>query len=162
MMRTEAPRKSDPKTSLGDRWGRLFLVFELGTLAFITSALPIVTHLWRRGEDRMPVYVVGLLVPSSAAMLLVIALVMMPSILAVNRIRWPLNVTIPLLFAQFAWLVSEIGLATQSSLVSGPDMLQIARLGATPRLLAAAMIAQFVCLSLLSLIRWEKPSEPRG
>lgn len=132
---------------------RLFLAIEIGVILYACSAIPVAFRLWRGGADSFIYYAVALLIPTFATLVLTLLMVSIPGLLAVRRIGWPLNLSLPPLYFLIAIAVAEVGLVTQSSLVAGPELLRVARTGMEPRLLSQAVVAQACCITLIGTLR---------
>jgi hypothetical protein len=136
-----------------------YLVAEATSTLFATSMFLAVFKIWRDGAFPIGYYAVALSVPALASMTLLGLGLSFPSLFAVRKIAFPLNLTLPLIHVSLMAVFMEL-IQTGIGLIRLPETLQGVTLWANPRMLFLSMFAQFLVLSALGLLRIPPPKEP--
>ena len=123
---------------------------------FAVTAVPVCYLLYKQGQKSMAVYSFTCFPLASAGLLLTVLAVFVPSLVAGNSVRFPLNLTLPSLYS---------GLVALSSLLMANFLPSIALLGDSPRtdqvwgradFLGTAWLVQVGSLSLWAMIAGRK------
>lgn len=96
--------------------------------------------------------VVVLALPVSATLLYVLAAFIMPSLLAPGRLRYPLNLTLPVVFVAMTLVSVVLWTTTGSAAFQVPEALQVARIWTQPSTLGVVAFAQVLTLTALGLM----------
>ncbi|MGV3614642.1 MAG: hypothetical protein ACO1SV_04820 [Fimbriimonas sp.] len=102
--------------------------------------------------------VVVLALPISATLLYVLMTFLVPSLLAPGRIAFPLNLTLPVVYAALTVASVVLWTTTGSAVFQVPDVLQVAQLWKQPATLVIVGIGQAITLTALGFLS-RKPSE---
>ena len=93
--------------------------------------------------------------PAIAAIMFLITAFSVPSLLAPKRLVYPLNVTLPLVFAAYVVLTGMLLTSTGSSLIIPFDKLRVALFWLSPRVLILVTLSQIACLTALTKLKAE-------
>ncbi len=141
------------------RDSKVVLAIACAGVLFFCSAAIVVFQLWQAGPQSTVRYGVALGVPFAATGFFLGTCVLVPNVLAVGKLRFPLNITLPLIFAALVLLVVTLWTSTGNSLVAGPEILRTAKIWLSPSLLAEMVLFQGALLSLIILFRADANSQ---
>jgi hypothetical protein len=109
-------------------------------------------HIWKAGPFTFQVASVGLIIPAMTTVLFLCVSIGVPDLYAVDRLRFPLNLTLPAIHTAMLFLsttlVSRVGL----SISRVPDNFNIISVWSEPRVLVITFVAGVLCLSVLGLL----------
>ena len=91
--------------------------------------------------------------PAVAMAFFLVASLLIPSLLAPRRMAFPLNFTLPPVFAAFTVLSVMLLTSTGNSLIVPYDRVRAAMFWASPFVLLLVTISQVLCLTLLTLLK---------
>jgi len=138
---------------------RFVLVFECCSVLLLCAGGACLSHLWKNGPLTLQIAGVGLVVPTISAILFFCLSIAVPDLYAVNSLRFPLNMTLPLIYAATLLLtmtlISRVGL----SITRVPDALGAINVWSNWWLLATTLIAGVICLTILGLLERERGTE---
>lgn len=113
--------------------------------------------LWQNGPLTSPIAGVALIVPSISALLFLCLSIGVPDLYAVERLRFPLNLTLPTIFVATLLLtmvlISRVGL----SITRMPDTLAAINVWTNWWILGTTLVAGVICLSILGIFERERP-----
>jgi hypothetical protein len=133
-----------------------YLAAEATSTLFAASAFLAVVTFWQRGENDLGYYAVALSIPALASMLLLGLGSVVTGIFATGRLGFPLNFTLPLIHGSLMAASVEL-IRTGLGLIRLPGPLEATMLWANPRMIVVSVVAQFIVISVLSVMR---PSGP--
>jgi len=93
--------------------------------------------------------------PAVATVLFLLTSFAVPSLLAPRRMAFPLNLTLPFVYAAFVVLTVMLLTSTGSSLIIPFDRLRAAEFWKQPAVLALVTFSQIVCLTALTKLNAE-------
>jgi hypothetical protein len=93
--------------------------------------------------------------PALATLLFLVAAFNVPGLLAPGRLVFPLNITLPLVFAAFVVLTEMLLTSTGSSLIIPVDRIRVATFWISPNVLVLVTFSQMVCLTALAKLKAE-------
>lgn len=130
---------------------------------FVLTAMAFgfgIMRLRQAGVSFGPLMTVALAMPASASLLFGIVGILVPDLFATKRMRFPLPLTLPLVYAMLL-VVSVVLWTTQGRpLFSVPQVLQIAGFWMEPQTLATLTITQGLGLTMLAWIDHRIPPVP--
>lgn len=136
------------------------LILETSSVLFLCgTAFAIFSFMTRGAASTIPLIIAASL-PAAASLLLVIAGILFPSVYAVKRLSFPLNLTLPLMHCSIVFMLAEL---TRGSfgLERLPDLLVPALAWGDIRFLALACLGQVLVLSLMIALKGSGlPPEP--
>ena len=91
--------------------------------------------------------------PALAAILFIFTAVLVPNLLAPRRLVFPLNLTLPPVYAAYVVLSVMLLTSTGSSLILPYDRIRAALFWTRPGILILVTLSQILCLSVLALFR---------
>jgi len=91
--------------------------------------------------------------PAVATALFLVTSLAVPSLLAPRRLVFPLNVTLPPVFAAFLLLTVMLLTSTGNSLILPYDRLRAAMFWASPSVLVLVTLSQVLCLTVLAMLK---------
>lgn len=139
---------------------RLGLAVECAGILLVGAAGLAIFHLWKQGIVNLVQVALVLAMPMTATAMFLLAVWLVPALLAVGRIRFPLNFTLPLTFASLLFAATHLfSTWTGSSLVATPEMVRTALFWGQPRALVLTAVIQFACLSLIAVLRAEPETQ---
>ena len=92
-------------------------------------------------------------IPAVAMAFFMVTTLIVPNLLAPRRVTFPLNLTLPPVFAAFTVLSVMLLTSTGNSLIVPYDRVRAAMFWASPYVLILVTISQVLCLTLLSLLK---------
>ena len=93
--------------------------------------------------------------PAIAMALMVILTATVPDLLAPQKLVFPLNITLPLVFSSLLLLTVLLLTSTGSSLIIAHDRLRVAMFWANPTVIFLVTLSQILCLTVLALFKAE-------
>jgi len=104
-----------------------------------------------------PGHYVGIILglPALATVFFLLTAFNVPGLLAPGRLVFPLNITLPLVYAAFVVLTEMLLTSTGSSLIIPFDRMRVAALWATPEALLLVAFSQCLCLTGLAMLKAE-------
>jgi hypothetical protein len=134
---------------------RTVLVLECATVLLLCAGGTGLIHLWKTGPLTFQIASTGLLVPAFTTILFLCVSLGIPDLYAVGRIRFPLNVTLPILYTAMLLLsmtlLSRVGL----SISRVPDSYSAINIWSSWWVLFSTFLAGSIFLTVLSL--FERP-----
>lgn len=122
----------------------------------LCAAGACLSHLWKSGPLTLQIASVALIVPAMSTVLYLGTSLGVPDLYALNRLRFPLTVTLPLIYTAMlllsATLISRVGL----SITRMPDTFAAINVWADWWVLAITFAAGAICLSLLGVFEGER------
>jgi hypothetical protein len=91
--------------------------------------------------------------PAVATALFLATAIAVPGLLAPKKLVFPLNLTLPLVFASYVVLTVMLLTSTGSSLIVPYDRLRVAMFWASPSVLILVTLSQVLCLTMLSMFK---------
>lgn len=132
---------------------RLFLAVQLGAILFVCSAAFGVFQTSRLSPGNSLAYVFVLGIPASATILFILLATLLPGLLAVQGIKFPLNVTLPVVFAALT-LASVVFWTTPNlALINQVEIQTYGLIWKQPLQLGVAALAQMGILTFLTAVR---------
>ena len=124
------------------------LVLETSSVLFFCGAAFSAMSLLRQHVDNPVSFIVATSIPAAASLLLLLVALVVPALYAVNRLKFPLNVTLPLVHGSLVYMLAVL---TRSSfgLEKPPTPLIPALLWADYRFLAPAVLGQIFVLTIV-------------
>ena|SRR5579862_431341 len=114
------------------------------------------SHFWKMGPLTLQTAGVALVVPAITSVLFICLSFSVPDLYAVNSLRFPITLTLPLIYIVSLlltmMLLSRVGL----SITRMPDGLSAIDIWASPGTLGLTLIGGFACLSVLGLLERER------
>ncbi len=99
-------------------------------------------------EQRAPFFVVMLSIPTAAALLVVLAGILAPNLVAPGRLRFPLNLTIPPVFIGFLVLIVTLLVQSSNPLLRSAQLIDILTFWSERRTLGLLFVTQVLALTL--------------
>jgi hypothetical protein len=135
---------------------RFALAMECAVILFLCAAIPGAFWVWRHGGQGMLAYSPAVGLPGGAALIFIAVGVTVSGLFAVDRIAFPLNVTLPIVFTTL--LLATHAIWTQittrgSSIAALPEGLREADVWAHPGLLGLTVFLQFAALSGVAVLK---------
>jgi hypothetical protein len=93
--------------------------------------------------------------PAFATILYVLTAFNVPGLLAPGRLIYPLNLTLPIVFAAFVVLAEMLLTSTGSSIIIPMEKMRIATFWTSPKVLFLVTLSQILCLTALTKLRGE-------
>lgn len=159
MQPPEARPATDQQIAESSSGFDFYLVAEATSTLFATSAFLVIFKIWRDGIESFSYYAVALSIPALASMALLGLGLTVPSLFAVRRVAFPLNLTLPLIHGALITMFMEL-MNSGLGLIRLPESLQGAMVWANPRMIVISVVAQFIVLSALTLLRIPPPKSP--
>lgn len=132
---------------------RLNLALETGIMLFVCAGAVAGTRLWKEGASDFLTFAVALSGPAVAAMLFVLLVFTMPALIAPGRIRFPLNVTLPIVYTLLIVMVAMLVLRVGSGLSLPNERLRPISVWSQWNIPLIALVAQVVALSAFAVLR---------
>lgn len=129
------------------------LIVQTAATLFAVAAAFGLVRLRQMGLSGREPTVVVLALPISATLLYVLAAFTIPSLLATGRVRFPLNLTLPVVFIALTLVSVVLWTTTGSAAFQIPEALQVARLWTQPAILATVALAQALALTGLGFLQ---------
>lgn len=139
---------------------RLFLAIQLGAILFVCSASFGVFQTSRLAPANRLAYAFVLGIPASATLLFILLATVIPGILAVGGIKFPLNVTLPVLFAALTLASVVLWTTPNLALINQFEIQTYGLIWKQPLQLGVAALAQMGILTFLTAVR-EDPNPNR-
>jgi hypothetical protein len=133
------------------------LIVQTAATLFAVAATFGLVRLRQMGLSGREPTVVVLALPISATLLYVLAAFTLPGLLATGRVRFPLNLTLPVVFIALTLVSVVLWTTTGSAAFQIPEALQVARLWTQPGILATVALAQALALTGLGFL--QKPRQ---
>ena len=104
-----------------------------------------------------PAHYLGIILglPALATVFFLLTAFNVPGLLAPGRVVFPLNITLPLVFAAFVLVTEMLLTSTGSSLIIPFDRMRAAAFWATPEVLGLVTFSQVLCLTALTKLKGE-------
>lgn len=104
-----------------------------------------------------PLHYVGVILglPALATALFLLTAFNVPGLLAPGRLIYPLNLTLPLVFAAYVVLAEMLLTSTGSSLIIPFEKLRVASFWTSPKVLILVTVSQILCLTALTKLKGE-------
>jgi hypothetical protein len=128
------------------------LVLQTALTLFAVAGAFGLVRLRQLGLSGREPTVVVLALPISATLLYVLIAFMVPSLLAPGRLRFPLNLTLPVVFVAMTLVSVVLWTTTGSAAFQVPEALQVARIWTQPSTLGVVAFAQILTLTGLGLM----------
>jgi hypothetical protein len=116
-------------------------------------------RIWRQGANRITDYSVAIGIPATASVALIVAALIAPNLVAPGRLRFPLNLTLPIAYLPLMLASLVMWTTNRGSIQATPEVLLPARLWAEPGLLAASFASQTILLTLLVAARRDETDD---
>lgn len=129
------------------------LVLQTSATLFAVAAAFGLVRLRQLGLSSRESTVVVLALPVSATLLYVLAAFSIPSLLASRSLRFPLNLTLPLVFVALTMASVVLWTTTGSAAFQIPEALQVAKIWNQPVTLATVAVAQALALTALGFLQ---------
>ena len=129
------------------------LVLQTALTLFAVAAAFGLVRLRQLGLSGREPTVVVLALPISATLLYVLVAFIMPSLLAPGRLRFPLNLTLPMVFVAMTLVSVVLWTTTGSAAFQVPEALQVARIWMQMPTLATVAVVQALALTGLVLLQ---------
>jgi hypothetical protein len=129
------------------------LVLETSSVLFFCGAAFSAMSLLRQHVGNPVSFIVATSIPAAASLLLLLVALLVPALYAVNRLKFPLNVTLPLVHGSLVYMLavltrSSFGLEKPPTPLI-PALLWAALLWADYRFLAPAILGQIFVLTIV-------------
>ena len=129
------------------------LILQTAVTLFAVAAAFGLVRLRQLGLSGREPTVVILALPISATLLYVLAAFTLPSLLAPGRLRFPLNLTLPVVFVALNLVSVVLWTTTGSAAFQVPEALQVARVWTQVGTLATVAVAQALALTCLGFLQ---------
>lgn len=129
------------------------LVLQTAATLFAVAAAFGLVRLRQLGLSGREPTVVILALPISATLLYVLAAFSIPSLLASRSLRFPLNLTLPVVFGALTLASVVLWTTTGSAAFQVPEALQVAKVWSQAGTLATVAIAQSLALTALGFLQ---------
>jgi hypothetical protein len=127
------------------------LVFESGCLLTLTAFL--LAYGWLRfSRDEETTYLLLLIVPGSTTIVYFIVGVLVPNLIASERIRWPLTITLPIVYGALMQLCAAFWLRGPNPIVKQELFSRAGQFWQRVQPAAALLISQIVVFSVWAVI----------
>jgi hypothetical protein len=141
---------------------RTILVLEVSTVLLLAAIGSSFAHVWKSGPLTFELGSVALIIPAMTTVLFLCVSIGVPDLYAVDRLRFPLNFTLPAIHTAMlllsTTLVSRVGL----SISRVPDNFTVVNVWSEPRVLAVTFVAGVLCLSVLGLLDRDREKVNEG
>jgi len=141
---------------------RLVLVLECACVLLLCAAGASLSHLWKSGPLSLQLAGVALIVPTISAILFLCLSLGVPDLYSVDSIRFPLNLTLPLIYVATLWLTMDLMSRVGLSITRLPDAMSAIKVWNDPWVLGSTLVAGVICLSILGVLERDRPSEGEG
>lgn len=158
---------SSARARFGNRLAVLPTAMEAASILFVTTALVGFFTIWRLGESGPLTYLRVAFDPAFAAIILTLTALILPSLIGSQRLRTPLNFTLPL--AYFGILLTfkfmrDDGKALAYSL---GEPTRVDLIWYSPSILGSAVLASVIVMSVVSVVSKRhrgdsQPSKPES
>src|SRR5512142_3166206 len=112
-------------------------------------------HLWKNGPLTFDLVASALIVPSVSAALLVCISLGVPELYSVNALRFPLNLTLPVIYTALLLVTTALMSHMWPSIMRMPDKLEAIETWGNGYVLFVTLLAGVLCLSVLALLERE-------
>lgn len=127
---------------------RLALALDCAALLFPPAAGLGALHVWQRGAGGVFAYLTVIALAAAAALLFVFIALVVPGLLAVGRIAFPLNLTLPLVYGLLLLTLHHLWLASWGGgVLALPEAARRADVWSRPSLIGLVMLVQFAALT---------------
>ena len=133
------------------------LALECGLLLFLGSAAVGMYWLSRSGPLEGVPLLMTAAVPACASLILVGLSMLVPTLFAVNGMRFPLNVTLPLVHTALIFMALVLFTSSKASIQRLPEPFEVVLLWSETRALATSLAAGIVLLSLVVAFHHWRP-----
>lgn len=134
---------------------RSSLILETAVILLLCASGAAISHLWKQGPLTFEIAGAAMIVPAITTALFMCISAAVPELYAVGRLRFPITVTLPLIYGVTLWmsmiLMSRVGL----SITKVPDRLTAITIWSSPVLLGLTVLAGVLCLSLVGTLARE-------
>lgn len=133
-------------------------LFGLNTssLLFTVTAVPFVLVLLAGGVRTLPAFVIGCFPIASAAVAFAIVCLMVPGLVFGNKLRFPLNFTLPVVYVGLILVMSEVMGSLRTPVAMLGDEPRVDQFWSMPLALFVTLVVQIGALSLASAINRRK------
>ena len=114
------------------------------------------SHLWKSGPLTLQVASIALVVPTISALLFVCISIGVPELYAVDRLRFPINITLPVIYVGTLLLTMSLLSRVGLSITKVPDNLAAINIWTNPWLLATTFLGGVICLSVLAVLEKDR------
>jgi hypothetical protein len=94
-------------------------------------------------------------IPALATLLYLLTAINVPGLLAPGKLVYPLNITLPPVFAAYVVLTEMLLTSTGSSLIVPFDRIRVAMFWTSPKVLVIVTLSQVLCLTALTKLNAE-------
>ncbi len=101
-------------------------------------------------------------VPASAALIFLLMVFLVPNLIPAPRLKFPLQLTLPIVFCALMPVASMLWTSTSASLVAPQRVTEFAQVWQQPRPLITSFVFQALVLTLLTPLRRNPPKSADG
>ncbi|HVT11868.1 MAG TPA: hypothetical protein VHE55_06350 [Fimbriimonadaceae bacterium] len=137
---------------------RTTLIIECACVLLLCAAGGCLSHLWKNGPLTLDIASTALIVPAIATTLFLCVSFGIPDLYAVDGLRFPLNVTLPVVYGATLVLTMILISRVGPSIVKVSSRLEAINVWANGWVLATTILAGVVCLSVLGFLERDRAS----
>lgn len=136
---------------------RISLILECSTVLLLCAGGGCISHLWKNGPLTLDIASTALIVPAIATILFLFVSFGIPDLYAVDGLRFPLNFTLPLIYAAALVLTMTLISRVGPSIMRIPDQLEAIKVWGNVWVVGTTLVAGIVCLSVLGFLERDRP-----
>lgn len=133
-------------------------LFGLNTASqlFTVTAVPFVLFLLANGVRALPAFVIGCFPVAAAAVVFAIVTLLVPGLVAGNKLRFPLNLTLPVVYVGLILVMSEVMATLRTPVALLGEEPRIDQFWSMPLVLVLTFVVQVVALTVSASLAGRK------